>query len=90
MPNLKCEACESAKNTSFVHTCDELRPRQPKNIKQVAREDNKELSLDDKTKEQTDYLFNQIEPFLDWESDESRKDVKKIIYKTLKVFNQGR
>jgi hypothetical protein len=49
------------------------------------------LNLDSKTKEQTDYLFNQIEPFLDRESSlNDFEDVKKIIYKTLKVFNQGR
>lgn len=55
------------------------------------------MSLASKTKEQTDYLFNQIEPFLDEQvslnerigSSES-KDVKKIIYKILKVFNQGK
>jgi hypothetical protein len=49
------------------------------------------MSLDSKTKEQTDYLFNQIEPFLGGKCyDIDKEDIKKIIYKTLKVFNQGR
>ena len=44
--------------------------------------------IDSKTKEQTDYLFSLIEPFL--EDSRDNKDVKKIIYKILKVFNQGK
>jgi hypothetical protein len=52
------------------------------------------MDIDKKTKEQTEYLFNQIEPFLDGveygKVNKIDKDVRHIIYKVLKVFNQCR
>ena len=49
------------------------------------------MKIDEKTKEQTDYLFNQIEIYMDEKmSLKEWNEVKRIIYKCLKVFNQGR
>jgi hypothetical protein len=42
------------------------------------------MQMDIKVKEQTAYLFNQIEPFLSDSTD--KKDVLRIIFKILKVF----
>ena len=41
------------------------------------------MQMDDKVREQTDYLFNQLEVYLE---DKDKKDVKRIIFKLLKVF----
>jgi hypothetical protein len=42
------------------------------------------MEIDDKVKEYTEYLYKMIEPFL--EDVGYEKDIKHIIFKTLKVF----